>query len=145
MEQYMRKKVFLLFVIINFCLSCTTLHDLDMYRSKGDSVATMYDYDWGNVYDAITIALNNDESLSLYFKEMNCTLEYAKSEKRIWVKTESLGIGAGIYFIPLSNSKTKVEYVASRFYRNIFSDKKIEQIFKKSIDILNQNNMGRPC
>jgi hypothetical protein len=113
-----------------------------MYRSKGDSIATMYDYDWNNVYDAITIVLNNDESLSLYFNEIGCTLEYTKSEKRIWVKTESLGIGAGIYFIPLSNSKTKVEYVGSRFHKYIFNDKKIEQIFKKSMDILNQNNMG---
>ena len=138
----MRKKVFFLFVIINFCLSCTTLNDLDMYRSKGDSIATMYDYDWNNVYDVITIVLNNDESLSLYFKEMGCTLEYAKSEKRIWVKTKGLDIGAGIYFIPLSNSKTKVEYVSSRFYKDIFIDKKINQIFKKSVDILSQNNMG---
>ena len=138
----MRKKVFFLFVIINFCLSCTTLHDLDMYRSKGDSIVTMYDYKLENVYDAMTIVLNNDEDLSLYFKEMSCILEYAKSEKRIWVKTKSQGIVAGIYFIPLSNSKTKVEYVGSRFHKYIFSDKKIEQIFKKSIDILNQNNMG---
>ena len=96
------------------------------------------------MYDAIMIVLNNDEKLSLYFKEMDCTLEYAKSEKRIWVKTKSLGIVAGIYFIPLSNSKTKVEYVGSRFHKNIFSDKKIKQIFKKSIDILNQNDMGWP-
>jgi hypothetical protein len=138
----MKKKVYFLFVIINFCLSCTTLNDLDMYRSKGDSIVTTYDYDWNNVYDAITIVLNNDESLSLYFNEIGCTLEYTKSEKRIWVKTESLGIGAGIYFIPLSNSKTKVEYVGSRFHKYIFNDKKIEQIFKKSMDILNQNNMG---
>ena len=145
MRQYMRNKVFFLFVIINFCLSCTTLNDLDMYRSKGDSIATMYDYDWENVYDAITIVLNNDESFFLYLEEMSYTLEYAKSEKRIWVKMKSLGIGAGIYFIPLSNSKTKVEYVTSRFHRNIFSDKKIEQIFEKSKDILNQNNMGWSC
>lgn len=138
----MKKKVYFLLVIINFCLSCTTLNDLDMYRSKGDSIVTTYDYDWNNVYDAITIVLNNDESLSLYFNEIGCTLEYTKSEKRIWVKTESLGIGAGIYFIPLSNSKTKVEYVGSRFHKYIFNDKKIEQIFKKSMDILNQNNMG---
>lgn len=138
------KKVFFLFVIINLCLSCTTFHDLDMYRSKGDSIAITYDYDCNNVYDAIMIVLNNDEELSLYFKEMDCTLEYAKSEKRIWVKTKSLGIVAGIYFIPLSNSKTKVEYVGSRFHKNIFSDKKINQIFKKSIDILNQNDMGWP-
>ena len=136
------KKVFFLFVIINLCLSCTTFHDLDMYRSKGDSIVIIYDYDCNNVYDAIMIVLNNDEELSLYFKEMDCTLEYAKSEKRIWVKTKSLGIVAGIYFIPLSNSKTKVEYVGSRFHKNIFSDKKIKQIFKKSIDILNQNDMG---
>jgi hypothetical protein len=113
-----------------------------MYRSKGDSIAITYDYDWNNVYDAIKIVLNNDESLSRYFNEIGCTLEYAKSEKRIWVKTESLGIGAGIYFIPLSNSKTKVEYVGSRFYKYIFSDKQIKQIFNKSINILNQNNMS---
>lgn len=140
----MRKKVFFLFVIINFCLSCTTLHDLDMYRSKGDSIATIYNYDWNNVYDAIKIVLNNDESLPQYFDEMGYTLEYAKSEKRIWVKTKALGIGAGVYFIPLSDSKTKVEYVGSRFHKGIFSDKKIDQIFKKSIEILNQNNMGWP-
>ena len=138
----MMKKACFLFVIINLCLSCTTLQDLDIYRSKGDSIITMYDYDWNNVYDAIMIVLNNDEELSLYFKEMDCTLEYAKSEKRIWVKTKALGIVAGIYFIPLSNSKTKVEYVGSRFHKNIFSDKEIEQIFNKSIDILNQNDMG---
>jgi hypothetical protein len=113
-----------------------------MYRSRGDSIATTYDYDWNNVYDAIKIVLSNDESVFLYFDEMGYTLEYAKDEKRIWVKTKGLGIGACIYFIPISDSKTKVEYVSSRFHKDIFTDKKIEQIFNKSLYILNQNHMG---
>jgi hypothetical protein len=116
-----------------------------MYRSKGDSIATMYNHDWENVYDAMKIVLNNDEDFSMYFEKMNCTLEYAKGEKRIWVKMSGLGMGAGIYFLPLSDSKTKVEFVRSRFNKIFVSDKEIEQIFKKSMDILKQNAMGSWC
>jgi hypothetical protein len=139
------KKIFFFLIISTFCLSCATFHDIEMYRSKGDSIATMYNHDWENVYDAMKIVLNNDEDFSMYFEKMNCTLEYAKGEKRIWVKMSGLGMGAGIYFLPLSDSKTKVEFVRSRFNKIFVSDKEIEQIFKKSMDILKQNAMGSWC
>jgi hypothetical protein len=116
-----------------------------MYRSKGDSIATTYNHDWGNVYDVMKIVLKNDEDLSIYLEKMNCTLEYAKDDKRIWVKMNGLGMGAGIYFLPLSDSKTKVEFVRSRFNKIFVSDKEIEQIIKKSMDILNQNAMRSWC
>jgi len=141
----MSKKVIFLFIITTFCLSCATFHDIDMYRSKGDSISTMYNHGWENVYDVMKIVLNNDEDFSICFEKMNCTLEYAKGEKRIWVKMDGLCMGAGIYFIPLSDSKTKVEVVRSRFIKIFFSDKEIEQIFKKSTDILNTNAMGSWC
>jgi len=140
----MRKKVFILLITAS-CLSCATLQDIEMYRSKGDSIATTYNYDWGNVYDVMKIVLNNDEDLSIYLEKMNCTLEYAKDDKRIWVKMNGLGMGAGIYFFPLSDSKTKVEFVRSRFNKIFVSDKEIEQIIKKSMDILNQNAMRSWC
>ena len=105
----------------------------------------MYNHGWENVYDVMKIVLNNDEDFSICFEKMNCTLEYAKGEKRIWVKMDGLCMGAGIYFIPLSDSKTKVEVVRSRFIKIFFSDKEIEQIFKKSTDILNTNAMGSWC
>jgi len=105
----------------------------------------MYNHGWENVYDVMKIVLNNDEDFSIYFEKMNCTLEYVKGEKRIWVKMDGLSMGAGIYFIPLSDSKTKVEVVRSRFIKIFFSDKEIEQIFKKSMDILNTNTMGSWC
>ncbi|MBU1744964.1 MAG: hypothetical protein KJ649_08740 [Proteobacteria bacterium] len=141
----MSKKVFFLLIITTFCLSCATFYDIDMYRSKGYSIATTYNHDWENVYDVMKIVLNNDEDLSIYLEKMNCTLEYAKGEKRIWVTIKGLGMGAGIYFSPLSDSKTKVEFVRSRFNKIFFSDEEIEQIFKKSMDILRQNAMGSWC
>jgi hypothetical protein len=141
----MNKRVFFLFIITTFCLSCATFHDIDNYRSKGDLIATTYNHDWENVYDVMKVVLNNDVDLSAYFEKINCTLEYAKGEKRIWLKIEGFGMGAGIYFIPLSDSKTKVEFVRSRFNKIFFSDDEIEQIFKKSMDILRQNGMDLWC
>lgn len=141
----MSKKLFFLLMITTFCLSCATYHDMEMYRSKGDSMTTIYNYDWENVYDAMKIVFNNDEDFSVYFEKMNCTIEYAKNEKRIWVKMNGLGMGAGVYFLPLSDSNTKVEFVRSRLNKIFVGEKEVGQIFKKSLDILRQNAMSSWC
>ena len=135
----MSKIVFFLLIITTFCLSCATMHDIEKERLKGISVSTTYDYSWEDVYVAIKFALNNEGGVSNFFRDANCAFEYVKEEKRIWIKLNGLGMGAGIYFIPVSDSKTRVEFVRSGFTKLFFRNEEINLIIKISTYLLKSN------
>lgn len=136
---------FFLFMLPAFCLSCATLHDLELYRLKGDSITVIYEQHWENAYDVMKVVLSNDEDIFAFFERMRCTFEFEKGNKRIRLKMDGVGIGTSIYFIPVSDSSTRVEFVRSRFHKLFINDKDIDRIIKKTRDILNQNAMLSWC
>jgi hypothetical protein len=109
------KRLLFLFSVVPI-LSCATVQDIERKRAAGDFIVANYDYNWKKVFNAIEFVFRHSEVFPISERYRAAVIDYAEDEKAIWVKyTYEGSMDMGIFFVPLGESETKVEFVKGAF------------------------------
>ena len=117
------KKLALLFIIPILLSACTTIKDLETNkdletkRAAGEEELTVFlGGDWETVYDAVMYVFRHSENSFISRLYKLSKIDNAKEDKVIYVSVSATGSAAlGIFFEPLSDKKTEVNFVKASF------------------------------
>lgn len=110
------KKLVLLFIIqLLFVFSasiafCSMVSKIEDKRNEGKATIVIYEKDWETLYSAVKFVLRHSEGIdtnALY------SIDPAIEEKAIFFL--SRGAGVGIFFEPINDNRTRVEYIKAHF------------------------------
>jgi hypothetical protein len=110
------KKLALLFIIPILLSACTTIKDLETKRAAGEELTVYFGGDWETVYDAVMYVFRHSENSFILRQYKLSKIDNAKEDKVIYVSVSATGSAAlGVFFEPLSDKKTKVNFVKASF------------------------------
>jgi len=124
------KRILLIAIIFTLCTSClslTSINDFDKRRSAADTKRAVYNQKWDIVYDAVLYVMARSENrginsiYSLYQRDL------LKDQRLIVLTNASYGKAMVIFFTPLNESQTRVEFVESAWFGKI-----IDNVIKES-------------
>ena len=118
------KKILLVAIIFSFCSSCTSLtsiNDFDKRRSEPNTKTAVYDQKWDAVYDAILYVMTRSEDRGIKLIYSLYQRDFLKDQKLIVLNYTRLSKGKAmvIFFTPLNEAKTKVEFVEDAHFGKI--------------------------
>ena len=126
----MKKLILLIFVIFLFVFPAAnglgaTIKTLETMRDEGYTTPVIYEQDWETVYNAVKYVWRHSENTGISQQYGLSVIDYATEDKAIYVTYPTNGsTGIGIFFKPLRNNRTRVDYVY---------DGSIESVYKKGI------------
>ena len=126
----MKKLILLIFVIFPFVFPAAngfgaTIKTLETTKDEGYTTPVVYEQDWETVYAAFKYVWRHSENPDISQQYGLSVVDYATEDKAIYVTYPTSGsTEIGIFFKPLRNNRTKVDYVY---------DGSIESVFKKGI------------
>ncbi|PQP34583.1 hypothetical protein C6A37_07035, partial [Desulfobacteraceae bacterium SEEP-SAG9] len=106
-----KKLTLFLLLFLLLCLSCASTQTLERKKAAGDYTVAIYNYDWEKVYDAMKFVWRHSEDWLISMTYANYDIDYAKEEKKIWIKVAGFGVDMGIFFEPQDKTKTRVVFV----------------------------------
>jgi len=109
------------------CGAAPNFRAVEMKREKGEYTEVIYDYNWELVWDSMRFVLKHTEAKWLVYRVSGHNIDYDKNEKMITMTSTFGGYDIVIWFFPIGDSKTKVQYVAWG-YPNPYGNWAIEQL-----------------
>ena len=109
---------------ISFCAQITILENL---KNRGKKSSVVYEQKWGLVYDAVKLvwrSSSNNNILNMYEKFF---VDYQADEKAIYAFRGS-SKAVGVFFEPLSDNKTNVDFVFYGDGLQLIIDNSIDEI-----------------
>ena len=130
------KKLDLLFIIPILLSACTpikdleTPKDLETKRAAGEEELTVFlGGDWETVYDAVMYVFRHSKNSFILRLYKHSIIDNAKEDKVIYVSVSATGSAAlSIFFEPLSDKKTKVNFVKASFSGSAINQEEIYKI-----------------
>ena len=128
------KKLALLFVIFLFVFPAAngfgaTIKTLETMRDEGYTTSVVYDQDWETVYAAFKYVWRHSENPDISKQYGLSVIDYATEDKAIYVTYPASGsTEMGIFFKPLRNNRTRVNYVYAGLYVSVFKKGIIDTI-----------------
>jgi len=102
-----------------------TIKSLETTKDEGYTTPVIYEQDWETVYAAVKYVWRHSENTDISQQYGLSVVDYATEDKAIYVTYPTRGsTEIGIFFKPLSNNRTRVDYVY---------DGSIISVFKKGI------------
>jgi hypothetical protein len=129
-EASMKKLILLIFVIFLFVFPAAncfgaTIKTLETTKDEGYTTPVVYEQDWETVYAAVKYVWRHSENNDISQQYGLSVVDYATEDKAIYVTYPTSGsTEIGIFFKPLRNNRTRVDYVY---------DGSIQSVFKKGI------------
>jgi hypothetical protein len=125
-EAIMKKLILLIFVIFLFVFPAAnglgaTIKTLETMRDEGYTTPVIYEQDWETVYNAVKYVWRHSENTGISQQYGLSVIDYATEDKAIYVTYPTNGsTGIGIFFKPLRNNRTRVDYVYAGFSVSVF-------------------------
>jgi len=128
------KKLALLLVAVSLFVAfyasnalCSTINKLEAKRNAGNKTSVVYEQKWGIVYDAVKLVWRQSENNTISYMYEMFFVDYAADEKSIFAfRGNSKAIG--VFFEPLSDNRTNVDFVFYGDALQLTIDNSIEEL-----------------
>jgi hypothetical protein len=130
----MKKLILLIFVILLFVFPaasgfCATIKTLETIKDEGYTTPVVYEQDWETVYAAVKYVWRHSENNDISQQYGLTVVDYATEDKAIYVTYPASGsTEIGIFFKPLRNNRTRVDYVYDGSTISVFKQGIIDSI-----------------
>lgn len=122
----MKKLILLIFLIFLFVFPAAnglgaTVNTLETMRDEGYTTSVVYDQNWETVYAAFKYVWRHSENPDISKQYRLSVIDYATEDKAIYVTyPASESTEMGIFFKPLRNNQTRVDYVYAGLYVSVY-------------------------
>ena len=108
----------------SFCFQITILENL---KNSGKKSSVIYEQKWGIVYDAVKLVWRQSENNTISYMYEMFFVDYAADEKSIFAFRGS-NKAIGVFFEPLSDNRTNVDFVFYGDALQLTIDNSIEEV-----------------
>jgi hypothetical protein len=130
----MKKLILLIFVIFLVVFTAVnsfgaTIKTLETMKDQQYTTPVIYEQDWETVYAAVKYVWRHSENTGISQQYGLTVIDYATEDKAIYVTYPTSGsTEIGIFFKPLRNNRTRVDYVYAGSIVSVFQQGIIDSI-----------------
>lgn len=144
-EASMKKLILLIFTIFLFVFPAAngfgaTINALETMKDEGYTTPVFYEQNWETVYVAIKYVWRHSENTWISQQYGLSVVDYATEDKAIYVTYPTRGsTEIGIFFKPLRNNRTRVDYVYDGSTISVFKQGILDSIIDEVAYLLAHN------
>jgi len=141
----MKKLILLIFIIFLFVFPAAnsfgaTIKTLEAMKDEEYTTPVIYEQDWETVYAAFKYVWRHSENTGISQQYGLSVIDYATEDKAIYVTYPTSGsTEMGIFFKPLRNNRTRVDYVYAGSTVSVFQQGIIDSIVDEVAYLLAHN------